>query len=236
MSKAVSPLLASVLLVAVTVGIATLTTGFVSTTFRTAESTVTNRTTEASDCSSAEIVIDDAFAKTGDNGTVTVPIRNSGFSDLQIISAQLYDKLGDNFSASNMPIAGFGKGSIVNLNFQMPKLPNTTADSSNYGNTGNCTNMGTGSANNTCSFTLSGKSGSAMSFDGSNDYVNVSNSASLNSTTNAITVEAWVYARSVNSSPLIVDKHYRTSYYLQSLGNGTIEFGGQYNTTNSIAP
>ncbi len=233
MTKAVSPLLASVLLVAVTVGIGTLTAGFVSTTFRSAESTVTNRTAEASDCSSAEIVIDDAFAKTGDNGTVAVPVRNSGFSDLQIISAQLYDRLGNNFSASNMPIAGFSKGSIVNLNFQMPKLANTTADSSSYGNNGNCTAMGAGDKNNTCSFTLSGKSGSAMSFDGVNDFVNVSNSASLNSTTTALTIVGWMYANSLTSDPVVVNKRYQDSYYLQLLSNGSIEFGSIWNATNS---
>ncbi len=200
MPKAVSPVPAGVLLIAVTVGIGTLTAGFVSTTFQSAESTVTNRTTEAADCSSAEIVIDDAFAKTGDNGTVAVPVRNSGFSNLQITSAQLYDRLGNNFSAGNMPVTGFSKGSIVNLNFQMPKLPNTTVDLSGLGNNGTCGNMSSGNLTGTCRFTLSGKSGSAMDFDGVNDYVDFGNSSSLN-ISDAITVEGWLNSRGVSMEP-----------------------------------
>ncbi|MBI2971034.1 MAG: hypothetical protein HYY37_01295, partial [Candidatus Aenigmarchaeota archaeon] len=45
--KGISPLLAAVLLIAVTVAIATLVMGWVSTTVRTTQTTVSNKTVEA---------------------------------------------------------------------------------------------------------------------------------------------------------------------------------------------
>jgi len=203
MMKGVSPLLAAVMLIAVTVGIGTLIAGFVSTTFRSTEVTVTNKTTESVECVNAEIVIDDVYSKVGDNGTTVAVLRNSGFTDdLTITSAQLYDKLGNNFSARNLPITDFDKGELTTLIFQLPKFANTTADSSGQGSTGNCTNMGLGGANNTCSFELLGKSGSAMNFDGMNDYVNVSDSAVFDNIFLEGTITAWirvVTSKSANS-------------------------------------
>jgi len=55
---------------------------------------------------------------------------------------------------------------------------------------------------------MAGKFGSALSFDGVDDYVDCGNNASLDITT-AITIEAWVYPRSAgqNNYGRITDKH-----------------------------
>lgn len=67
-----------------------------------------------------------------------------------------------------------------------------------------------------------GKVGGALSFDGSNDYVEVQNSPSLNPT-NEISVEAWykTVSFSGNGNNAIVDKGYSshtTPYYQYHLG------------------
>ena len=83
-----------------------------------------------------------------------------------------------------------------------------------------------------CDFTLSGKSGSAMNFDGINDYVNISHTARFNlTTTTNMTIEAWVNPKNVCSDPLaciIVSKHSpigigEYSFYFK-LASGTNEF------------
>ena len=50
----------------------------------------------------------------------------------------------------------------------------------------------------------SGKFGSALSFDGVDDYVDCGSSGSLDFTTN-VTIEAWVYPESIDSLQMIVD-------------------------------
>ena len=115
--KGISPLLAAVLLIAVTVAIATLVAGWISTTVRTTQATITNKTSEAVDCSAAAIVIDDVYAA---SGTVTARaiVRNAGQTDdLTIQSAQLYNTSGSNFTASSLPITNVDKGNVNTLSF-----------------------------------------------------------------------------------------------------------------------
>ena len=76
----------------------------------------------------------------------------------------------------------------------------TAYDSSGQGNTGTLQN------NMATTSWVAGKSGSALSFDGVNDYVNVPDSNSLDLTT-AITVSAWISLNSVASQPRIVFKN-----------------------------
>ena len=59
---------------------------------------------------------------------------------------------------------------------------------------------------------VDGKFGKALSFDGTDDYVEVANSASLNITGNEITMEAWVYGNfPVNYKRYIIINKYRRS-------------------------
>ncbi|MBI4019492.1 MAG: LamG domain-containing protein [Candidatus Aenigmarchaeota archaeon] len=82
----------------------------------------------------------------------------------------------------------------------------STLDNSR-GNNLTCYGMGTN-----CSFTPSGKYGGALTFNGSDQYLNASDSVSLNMT-NQVTVEAWVYANSTTGGNAgIVAKGTATSW------------------------
>jgi len=70
-------------------------------------------------------------------------------------------------------------------------LGNYTYDYSGFNNTGTLYDGATICSNGNCPTWITGKFNYALQFDGSNDYVNVSNSNSMNPT-NAITIEAWV--------------------------------------------
>jgi len=72
-----------------------------------------------------------------------------------------------------------------------------------------------------------GKSGSGLSFDGANDYVSVGNSASLN-LTDRITIEMWVKPNSLSNDPVVLSKDISSSYYIQLLSTGSIQFGIDY--------
>ncbi len=125
-SKGVSALLAAVLLIAVTVAIATLVMGWLATITRATQVTVSNRTVEAVDCSSASLVIDEVYIDSGINQTQRVIIRNSGQTDnLQIIAAQIYNSTGGNFSANSLPIQNFNRGNVTTLVF-IDRLANIT--------------------------------------------------------------------------------------------------------------
>lgn len=71
---------------------------------------------------------------------------------------------------------------VLALGFNEPS-GTTTADASQYGNTGTL---------NGPTRTTAGKYGGALTFDGVNDWVTVANASTLNLTT-GMTLEAWVY-------------------------------------------
>ncbi|MBI4450354.1 hypothetical protein HY642_00120, partial [Candidatus Woesearchaeota archaeon] len=154
MPKGISPLLAGVVLVGMTVAIAVLVSGWLSTTITTSQRTVANRTVFATDCTTAEIVIDNVYSEAGHNRTARAVVRNAGQTDgLQISAAQLYDRLGSNFTTTaSLPIT-LNKGQIAIVNFTFPNYVTTTADSSRLGNNGTLTNSP--------SWTLGGRYGSA---------------------------------------------------------------------------
>jgi len=116
----------------------------------------------------------------------------------------------DPASCMDYGLAGYwdmdeGKGGIAN-------------DKSGNGNTGK---LGNGTASAQPKWTQ-GKEGSALQFDGKNDYVDCGNDASLN-ITDAITIEAWVkpnvtYTKNspvMNAWVTIVDKGYTNAYLLR---------------------
>ena len=70
-------------------------------------------------------------------------------------------------------------------------------DASGNKNTGTLTNGPTW---------VDGKRGKALNFDGSNDYVNAGNGASLNITTKSMTVSLWIYMNDLSSPQNILNK------------------------------
>ena len=117
--KGISPLLASVLLIAITVSIATLIMGWMSTVARTTEVKVENKTMQAVDCSSASITIQDVYLKAGNGtGAASVIVSNSGQTDgLVIVSATLINTTGVSFASGSVPITNFDQGDVETLTF-----------------------------------------------------------------------------------------------------------------------
>ncbi|MBM3235834.1 LamG domain-containing protein [Candidatus Poribacteria bacterium] len=84
-------------------------------------------------------------------------------------------------------------------------------------------NDNTGAVNG-AKWTEDGKRGKALYFDGTSSYVEVSDSKSLNMT-DAITVEAWIYAESYPGDyPRIVMKGYGTAYELDAKNTNSIDW------------
>ena len=61
---------------------------------------------------------------------------------------------------------------------------------------------------------IDGKYGKALSFDGSDDYVNCGNSSNLNFGTNDFTIESWIKTNYIEKWQLIVSKSYNPGYEL----------------------
>ena len=101
--KGISPLIAAVLLIAITVAIATLVTGWVSSVTRSTQASVENRTSEATYCASASIAIDQVYLV--GNGTARVVVRNSGGADDLVLSnVTVFNATGSQFSSAAVPI------------------------------------------------------------------------------------------------------------------------------------
>lgn len=142
MKKGISPLLASVLLIAVTVSIATLVMGWMSTVARSTQSSVSNKTAQATECSSAIVIIDDVYVNAGSPGRATAIVRNAGqVNGMAISSAQLYNRTGSNFTAmetASGPLTGFDMGEIQTLRFNSTYISACPTDFSAVIVTTNC--------------------------------------------------------------------------------------------------
>ncbi len=184
-TKGISPLLATVLLIATTVVVSTMLAGWVSSTTSATQNTISNRTSEGVACTAAEIVIDDVYSGAGSGSIARAIVRNSGGSDnLAITSAQLYDRFGNNFTTVNTLPTNLNKGQMATLNFNYSILPTLVTD--------NDEGISNGTLMNGTLWTLNGKYGSALNFDGIDDYVNMSDTSLTLNITQNITVEAWI--------------------------------------------
>jgi len=97
----------------------------------------------------------------------------------------------------------------------------TAADSSGNGNEGTLTNFPADPSANW----VVGRLGSALDFDGGDDYVDMGTPASLD-ITGTLTMAAWVHPDSANQSAFVVSKHnsnFRGSYELR-IDNGDAYF------------
>ena len=86
--KGLSPLVATVLLIAISLTIIAIIMGWVTDLIRDQTGTIGNRTGEAVDCTAADIHIEDVYLNMVTNVS-RVHVRNSGQIDLEITSASL---------------------------------------------------------------------------------------------------------------------------------------------------
>ena len=116
--KGVSPLLASIMLIAIVVVVGTLTSGWFTSTVRSAQSSTTNKTDTGMQCSGASISIEKVYVTGTSGATAAVSVRNSGLTDgLVIQGAQLFNSTGSNFTSSSTPITAFDRGDVETLRF-----------------------------------------------------------------------------------------------------------------------
>ena len=103
MRKGVSPLIASVMLIAITVSIAMLIMTWFNTLAKSTTETVSNRTTETVSCTSARLSIDAIYLNAGTAGSARIIVKNGDSRPIGINSVQLYNRTGNNFSTGFSP-------------------------------------------------------------------------------------------------------------------------------------
>ncbi|HLD85327.1 MAG TPA: archaellin/type IV pilin N-terminal domain-containing protein [archaeon] len=138
--KGISPLIAAVMLIAITVSIGVFIAGWSQQFIHSTTKSVGNKTTEAIDCSAANINIQDIYITAGTGtGSANVVVKNTGYANnLVITSAQLFNRTGGNFTGSGLPIIGFNKGSLFSISFSNVTLVSCPADFSQVIVTTNC--------------------------------------------------------------------------------------------------
>ncbi len=112
--RGVSPLVASVLLIAIVITISMIIMGWLSTLTKTTTSTVTNKTQEGINCASASISIEDVYII--GTSSANVVVKNTGFTNGLNISGTLLNITGYNFTATQ-PASLLNKGNVFTLNF-----------------------------------------------------------------------------------------------------------------------
>jgi len=138
--KGLSPLIATVLLIAITLTIVSIMMGWVTDLVTGQTGTVGNKTSEAVECTGAVITIDDVYIDFSTNKS-RVHVRNSGQVNLEITSASLTNQRGE--KASNLtafPITGFDKGGIEEIVFNITNVITVCGNFSKAIVTTNCGN------------------------------------------------------------------------------------------------
>ncbi len=147
----------------------------------------------------------------------------TSFTDSPLAPATYYYRVTAEDAAGNISVASAQVSATVNLNppglvaaYGFDEGSGTNAaDSSGSGNNGTVANA---------TWTAAGKYGSALSFNGSNAWVTVPNSTSLNPTA-AVTMEAWVNPPAQTG--------WRTVMFKEQTGNLTY---GMYGNTSASRP
>ncbi len=128
-NKGVSAMVAAVLLIAVTVSLAALVSGWLTTIVHTTQVTISNVTATTVNCMSASVVIDDVYISAGAPGSARAIVRNSGQADdLAIQSAYIYNRTGEAFSAAGLPSTDFDRGEVVTLMFNAVTVASCPGD------------------------------------------------------------------------------------------------------------
>ncbi|MDI6720997.1 MAG: hypothetical protein QMD85_01310 [Candidatus Aenigmarchaeota archaeon] len=114
--KGISPLVASVLLLAIVVSIAVVVGSWVSGMAKDTTATVGNRTAESVSCSASDIIVEALYVHAGNEATgySRAVIRNQGFQALTLTSAQLINRTGFNVTTSStLGIIAKGEAQVI---------------------------------------------------------------------------------------------------------------------------
>jgi flagellin-like protein len=118
MMKGISPLIATVILIAVTVSIVSIIGTWVTTLTKEETGDITNKTGEATDCTGANIEIRDVYIDLSSNIS-RVSVWNSGYVDDSIVAALLQNEDGE--TAPNLtafPLS-LPRGSLKSIEFNI---------------------------------------------------------------------------------------------------------------------
>jgi len=168
---------------------------------------------------------------TPDNATSTTNTSVLINVSIVSISNSILNEITWNWNSTNYTL--YNDSLVLMMNFENNSVlgENSTyfVDVSKYANNGSCTGIACPKLN-----TTAGRYGNAMTFDGVNDYVNISSSASLN-IMNTITVEAWYYRKSNTQDSAIAYKGGAYGFFDELAGGGALKFvlfiGGQQSYT-----
>jgi len=214
-SKAISPLIASVLLVAFAVALGVVVSSFLTSTAK----SQAQKTFSTSQCAQASLDI--------------VQVQSCKYNPLIDSSTVLYLNFEDDSDGYIEDLSGnnnngklYGNTRLL-LHFNERENPSSTSNSINPvpgihvydltawnnsgtfygGNNGTLYNGSVscyddGTLNNLCPKWVDGKYGKALSFDGVNDYVNVADTGSSSlDLTDKLTIEAWIYWKGPYGGP-----------------------------------
>jgi FlaG/FlaF family flagellin (archaellin) len=138
--KGLSPLIATVLLIAISLSIIAIIMGCVTTLVKDQTGTISNRTGEAVECTGADIYIEDVYLDFSANVS-RVHVRNSGQIDLEIRSASLSNHMG--VTAANIttfPVSIPKSDALKEVLFNITNVINACGNFSNAVVTTNCGN------------------------------------------------------------------------------------------------
>ena len=132
-------------------------------------------------------------------------------------------------AAGNLSNSSAVTVSVLNINLVAAYSFNENTGTIAYDNSGNCNN---GTLTNGPTWSASGKYGAAISFDGTNDLVNIIDANSLD-LTNGMTLEAWVKPSNVTGYKTVLCKENGTNnlaYALSANNNNTTVANQRPNT------
>ena len=116
--KGMSPLIGSVLVIAITVTIFAILGGWIPDFIKSTQTSVGNTSSEAIDCTSSDITITSVYIDFETNIS-RVSARNSGFTEDKIVSAQLFNNKGEEcINLTALPIT-FPQGSLKSIEFNV---------------------------------------------------------------------------------------------------------------------
>jgi len=117
--KGISTLIASVLLIAVTLLISLIVTTSFTTLAKTQASTIQTRTTEAVNCTSSNINIEDVFLDTASVQTGRVTVRNAGQIRENIVRGTMLNDTGSTAAAFETYPISISRGALTTLTFNI---------------------------------------------------------------------------------------------------------------------
>ena len=114
--KGVSTIIATVLLLAITVLISLIVSTSLTQLTKEQASTVSTKTTQAVNCTSSDISVEAVYIDNAVNIS-RVTVRNSGQINENIVSAKMFNKTGNEAASTNTYPIALSKGSLTTLNF-----------------------------------------------------------------------------------------------------------------------